>query len=204
MAEQKPKRPATAEDDAPPTSFEDIWEQKERATITVGVPLNSELARDYREAEVAEEEARRWVETFPTDPARLRTLEDAQERLEEARVALEPKLARFTFAAMGAAEFDELLNDNPPTKDQREKWRKKNPQAAAMGGGARFNEDVFPIKLLAACAIEPSMTEAQAKQLYTGERFNQAERDALFAAAWDVNNQRRVVDLGKGSRPTES
>jgi hypothetical protein len=50
--------------------------------------------------------------------------------------------------------------------------------------GQPFNKDTFPVALVAACAIDPVMTEADALSL--GDILTDGQWDDVFSAAWDA------------------
>ena len=61
-----------------------------------------------------------------------------------------------------------------------------------------FNSDTYPRALIAACIIEPEVTENDCLEWLDDDTWNEAEIEALFTAAMEANTQRRVLDLGKG------
>lgn len=81
----------------------------------------------------------------------------------------------FRFAGISDYAFGQLQERFPPREGKRETW---NSQA----GG---------VALVAACAVEPSMTEAQADMLW--KALAQGDWDSLVEAAWRATTSRESV-----------
>src|SRR6476469_4358614 len=77
------------------------------------------------------------------------------------------------FRAIGSAAYDKLLESSPPTRVQKE-------------DGQSYDPNKFCPRLIAACSVEPKLTEEQAEQIWTSESWNRSEVSKLFSAAVEV------------------
>lgn len=120
--------------------------------------------------------------------------------LREAVAAAEEAVAAATdvyrFVALGRHAFDELIRAHPPTDEDHADARATSGDPQAM---AKFHGDSFGPALVAACCVDPELTVDDAKLIF--DEWNHAETLELFAAAWAVNQTRRVASLGKASGP---
>lgn len=172
--------------------------KKQPATKTVEIVLDPELAERVREAERRRDDADRRLAARSDDP-------DVQTEAWEAAAALEAFRAQAVkddavvavrFRSVGRHAWDDLIRAHPPTEEQ---------VAEAKAGGMvelNFNSDTFPPAAVAASLVEPKMTADEVAELWDSPDWNQAELGILFAAALEVNNSRRTLDLGKGSGGT--
>ena len=81
-----------------------------------------------------------------------------------------------TFRAIGMREYDRLVGKHPPKTDQRAE-------------GASFNIDTFAPALIAACSVEPDLTEADALEIWNSPDWSRGDLMVLFRNAVDVNNR---------------
>lgn len=177
--------------DKRPAVFDRLTSTKKPVTRKVPICLDSELADEFNELSMRLFVLREDVKSS-TSPAARRDLEDAEAEMEELRPKMEEATVTFTFRSLGRTAFEELLDEHPPTKQQNEKARRKGEDPM------QFNPDTFPQALVAACIVEPDLSYDEVKQLFDDANWNTAELTALWEAAFTVNQQRRVVDLGKG------
>ena len=120
-------------------------------------------------------------------------LERAAEQLPERTVTLAPvedaEPDVVTVRALPADVWDLLVREHPPTQEQADE-------------GWQWNIATFRPALLAACVASPAdegdpLTEAEWADLLL--RLPVGDRDRLWAAAYDVNDNRWPgADLGKG------
>ena len=75
--------------------------------------------------------------------------------------------------ALGSKAYDDLLGEHPPTPDQ-----KRESQT--------YNVDTFAPALIAACATEPALTVAEAKQIWNSSEWSRGEVTELFIACVEV------------------
>lgn len=73
------------------------------------------------------------------------------------------------FEAISYKELDALQAKHPATQAQRVE-------------GASFNRNTFPPALIAACAVEPIMTESDAREIWGSDDWSTGELNTLFDA----------------------
>lgn len=73
------------------------------------------------------------------------------------------------FAAISYNELDKLQAKHPPTQDQRV-------------NGATFNRNTFPPALIAACSVDPVISESEARTIWTSPDWSTGELNTLFDA----------------------
>ncbi|MFP3986876.1 hypothetical protein U9R90_05115 [Streptomyces sp. E11-3] len=91
----------------------------------------------------------------------------ARERMREAEVA-------FTFRALGAKAWSDLVAQHPG-KAEGEAW----------------DVDTLAPALVAASAVDPAMSPDQVDELF--EQLNHGQREELIGAAWSVNGEATSV-----------
>lgn len=105
---------------------------------------------------------------------------------------------RMVFESIGALNYEALIDEHPPTDEQR-------AAAEAAGGTAAWNPDTFLDALVAASCVDPELTVDQVAVLRKSPNWNGTEFNQLVAAAILVNTGKARVDLGKDfgrTRPT--
>lgn len=80
------------------------------------------------------------------------------------------------FRAIGATAYDKLVSKHPPTTEQRAE-------------GNTFNLDTFGPALIAECSVEPEMTYAEAKEIWTSPDWSRGEVITLYKHAVDLCNR---------------
>lgn len=96
---------------------------------------------------------------------------DLEQQIAEATVSMR-------FRGIGGNTFRQLLRDHPATED-----------------GGQFDAATFPPALVAACAVDPKLTEAEAVEL--AGIVTDGQWDELFAAAWDCCREVDGVPFSK-------
>jgi hypothetical protein len=102
-----------------------------------------------------------------------------REQLKQLHDEMRASTVRFRFRTLNDKEASDLLAKHPSPKDDK--------------GLERYDWDpqTYPAALVAACALEPVMSEEQAGRLF--DRLNLTQRNELFGTAWRANN--REVDI---------
>lgn len=109
----------------------------------------------------------------------------AQTELDAALAAVQACLHRIVFRALEPDVFEALVGTHPPTAQQRD-------------DGDRWNASTFEPALLAACAVDSDLTEAEwATELGSG-RWSLADRQEAFACALAANVIPRSLSVPKG------
>jgi hypothetical protein len=151
-------------------------------TVTIRADFSPESEAVFAEVEAASQA----LQYARADGADLTT---ARERLEAASAALGPYVEVMQAAVLPPHEYDALVDDHPPTDEQRKL-------------GAAFNLDTFPAALLAACLQQDGqpVMPAQDWQAWakTPGAVASGELNALFNVCVNVNDRSPSVHVGKG------
>lgn len=178
--------------DAPP-SYKDIKKRKKPAISKVPIALDGEFADKFNAASRRLAEAEAELEAEPRNASLRKVVQEHEATVEELRSECEDQIVEFVFRSIGRRQFEDLVDACPPTKAQKAEARKAGEEDLG------WDPDTFPPTLIHAAIISPEMTEEEAFELWDDEDWNQAELMALFLAALSVNQQRKVVELGKES-----
>lgn len=81
-----------------------------------------------------------------------------------------------TLRAIGSTTYDEIVSKHPPTAKQKK------------DDSATFNIDTFAPALMAACCIEPALTDDEAKELWASDQWSRGELMQLFLGCVEVNS----------------
>jgi hypothetical protein len=170
----------------------------------VDLCLDDDLADAHDEARQAlrAAEATDARESTAKTRAALKAARAADETAHEAMLAASQ---RFTFQPISRAAYMRLIDEHPPTDKQIAAVNRQNQVLGPRQSPIRvpdFDEHTFAPALVAACLVEPKLTEAEVLDLWNGEGLTTAELQLLFLTANSVNAQTRVVELGKGSGST--
>lgn len=92
------------------------------------------------------------------------------QQIQELRGRMREHTVVFRFQGLSSKAYSDLVAKHPPKDDSKR---------------TDVDADGFSADLVATCAIEPKMTFAEAVQL--SEVLTQAQWDALFTAAYEVN-----------------
>lgn len=92
------------------------------------------------------------------------------EKIAEARERMKEAEVEFTFKALGAKAWSDLVAEHPG-KTNDEAW----------------DSETLAPALVAACASDPAMTQAEVDELF--EALNVGQRQQLIDAAWQVNGE---------------
>lgn len=80
------------------------------------------------------------------------------------------------YQAIGMQEYDRLVSKHPPKPDQRAE-------------GASFDMDSFAPALIAAVCVEPEITLADAKAIWSSPAWSRGDLMVLFRNAVELNNR---------------
>jgi predicted RND superfamily exporter protein len=171
--------------------------KKKPARKTIWVAGDSELAEELSELQERLSREENMTRSIPEGSSRR---EDALERLEELRAEVEAKRAqvretsiKFVLQAIPRKKYEEILEAHPPTAKQVEDYK-----SGGNKDSIEFNPDTFPMALIAACTVEPDVEHEELEAwLRDGDEWNNAEVLTLFMTAMEVNQSRRIVNLGK-------
>jgi hypothetical protein len=113
-----------------------------------------------------------------------------------------PKTATIKVAAIGRIAWNDLLDEHQATDEQQSEFRQEQLERGLRPNQVQrrgWNPDTFPPVAIAACAVAPKISVAQAKKLWNDPRWNDGELDRLFSAVLLVNQSSKLVSLGKES-----
>lgn len=133
------------------------------------------------------DEAERSLPRVRRDDEKLNRRPEApvlEAEIEELQKAIDAASVPFTFQALPRRDFLKLVDECPPRPDDTE-------------DGFDFNPEELGPRLIAASALEPTMTVAQAEEIWNG--WEDAVVTDLFALAFRVNKEVREVPFGKRS-----
>jgi hypothetical protein len=173
------------------TTIDDILGRKQANRMTFWIPLDNDLAEAYREAETNFNAANSFATVRGDDQGAQRRADEASDVLASAKVALREASVKFVLQAVGRERYEQLVLDNPATREQQRKARDLRQDVPD------FNEDTFPQALVAACLVEPELSEEDVHRLWKSDQFSVAEIRMIVQNAILVNQNWRVVDLGK-------
>lgn len=176
---------------ARPQTWDHLKSRKKPNIQKLLLSLDPEVADEYNKAKSEHNLAKIKVQAQPELLEAHENLERAFDALEAAEARVREDCVEFVFRSIGRQKFEELVLENPPTPEQREK-------AKRQGGEANWNQDTFPWKLVHASMVSPEMTEAEVKELWNDPDWSAAETTELFMTAMAANANRRTVDLPKG------
>jgi hypothetical protein len=145
--------------------------------------LEASLSRVKFQSETIQDETRR--------EAALQQLIELEEKIALKKEEVRSTSIKFLFQGLSPKAYDHLLGEHPPTDEQQRK-------AKDAGQDAPFNEETLPYALITACCIEPDMEPSDLLEWLTDGSFNQAEIMSLFLTATEVNQTRKIINLGKG------
>lgn len=180
-----------------PRTFDHLKSAKKPIEQVVPIHHDDDLLAAYEDAGAALGRAELLAEDGDDASAlRIAELREAKDRAAE---ALRAETTFLTFRSIGRRAYQDLIEDNPPTAEQRVQHKEDH------GVEAPYNDETFAPALVAACCVdpktgEPTFTVEEVAQLF--EEWNSSEVIAMYQAAINVNNRRRVSDLGKQSGPT--
>ncbi len=177
-----------------------VKSKKKPVTRRVPIALDSDWADELDEAKarLTKAQARLDVRTSPTkeDYAELAEAQEAVDALEARR---EDCAIEFVFRSIGRPAFEDLVGEHPATKAQKEQAKKEG------NDDLTWNPETFPQALVHASLVSPeNMSEEDVTEMWDSPDWNQAELISLFYGALEVNQSRRMIEVGKGLGTTQS
>ena len=174
-----------------PATFDHLRSKKKPVTRKVVMCFDSDLQDAWELLQLQVRQARSTL-TFRDDELAKRELDDLLAQAEAMKPQMEEATVEFKFRSLSRKAYDALQSAHLPTPTQLEEAKKEG------GGTPSVNPDTFPPALIAASCVEPEMTADDAKALWEDdENWSQGELTMLYENAIAVNQQRRVIDLGK-------
>lgn len=103
----------------------------------------------------------------------LEKLKSKKKRTQVIKVEVNGEQVELLFEAISYKDLDALQAKHPPTQQQRVE-------------GAAFNRNTFPPALVAACSVEPKITESDARDIWSSDDWSTGELNTLFNAVSDL------------------
>ncbi|WP_263165395.1 hypothetical protein [Streptomyces sp. SCSIO ZS0520] len=150
----------------------DVLKRARPREQTVQVCMRGDLSGEAER--LTEELARVSEEWEPSDLAEEHPARAIAAQIKAVREEARQAEVSFRLRYIGDRAYSDLLAAHP-SKDENE----------------AFNSDTFPRALIAACCVDPKMTEEQAGELF--EVISQGEIKRLFDGAWEVHNGSGMV-----------
>lgn len=164
-------------------SIDDILGQLKLPERTYQICLRADLRSQWEQAEQdlekAESQARDSLAGLGAAGKALAA------RIQELEAEMAQHTATFTLRALPHKAWSDLLAKHPPREDTTD--------------GA-FNSETFGVGLLAACAVDPAMTDEQAGTLV--DRLTIGQWNDLFSTLWALN--RSGDEIPKSRRASEA
>lgn len=114
----------------------------------------------------------------------------AQDELDALLDAARADSVTFLFRDIGKKKLDNLIAAHPPTDEQKQLWKDEgNP------GVLGYNLETFPAALIAACAVDPVLTEEEAQVIC--DEWGGGDIEALFYGALAACRERTSIPLSR-------
>lgn len=177
-------------------SYQELKSKKKPVLQRVVIALDGDRADEFNAKRTAMELADEAHRNEPKSTKLKNEFLSAKEAYDALLADVEDYTVEFVFRSIGRPAFEELVDSCQPTNKQIQEARKKDEEEPV------WNPDTFMPGLIAKAIVEPELTEEDVFDLWESPEWNQAELLSLFFAALQVNQSRKVVDLGKESGQT--
>lgn len=187
------------DDQGRPMTWDHMKSRKRRPIRTLSIPLDDEMAAEWQDVLGRYDLAKLRIEVGIDNPELLRqTVEEmaeAQARKDALLEEMKDNVAVFRIQGLGRKKYEALQNEPQfqPTKEQQELNRRRNGQSSTLP----WNVDTFPPALISACMLEPELSIAEAKELWSSDDWTTAELLTILNTCIEVNEQVRNIDWGK-------
>ncbi len=158
----------------------DIRSRKKPVTKKVAIQMDGEIANQIEELREMHDTARNNDRVSNEDEKAPAIQDQIDELLEQALESVEV----FTFKSIGRYNYDKLVGQHPPTKDQKKQ-------------GMDFNPDTFPPVLVAASCIDPEIPLEDSEAIFADPNWNGAELRKLFFGALESNTEMGDIPLSR-------
>lgn len=103
----------------------------------------------------------------------LDKLKNKKKRQQAVTVEVNGEQLELIFEAISYKDLDALQAKHPPTQQQRV-------------DGAAFNRNTFPAALVAACSVDPKISESDARDIWASDDWSTGELNTLFNTVSDL------------------
>jgi hypothetical protein len=159
------------------TTAKDVLSKAKRRESTLRLYLDGPAEAEFRTLD-AELTRRTTAEDWETDDP-FTEAADLADRITAAAATMEESAVLFRFRSLGRLEWEALLDAHPGRSETE-----------------RFNFTTFPVALVAASLADPEMTVAEVEELF--DLLNEGQRDEMFGAAFNVNQEATSVPFSAG------
>lgn len=173
--------------------YKGLKSKKKPVVKTVPIVMDSVLADEFNTINERVNLLKRRLDINPKDQDAKRELVDLEAELERLTEANLDNIVEFTFKSIGRKGFEEILEEYPATAAQKRDAKREGNEEPG------FDIDTFPPALLAAALVSPSLTADDIADMWDSDDWNHAELMVLFLSAMEVNQQRKIIDIKKGS-----
>lgn len=112
----------------------------------------------------------RAAQSAAAKKATLSLLRSKRRRTKTVTIQVGGEDLALTFGAISSHDLDKLQGKHTPTVEQRAR-------------GMVFNPETFSPALVAACLIDPEMSESEAREIWTSTEWSTGELNFLFETA---------------------
>lgn len=176
-----------------PVTYDHLKAQKKPQMLTCRIATDADIADAYAEAEQRREFSQMALRGNPSDEKVIEETTKADADFKKAKDAVLKNSIKFTFRAIGRKRYNALVNEHPPTEEQKQKATDNGDDPDDL----EWDTDKFPPALMALSIVEPELTEAEVHELWDSDDWNAVELMNMFYTAYQVNTARGVVNLGK-------
>lgn len=149
-------------------SVDDFLGEFEAPTVEVRICPRADLLEQHRQLDRRlVEESTKGAGTLASGPPK-----DLADQLLALERDIDAATRTFRFRALSRRRWRSLLGAHPPLKQHK-------------ADGLDFNPETFPVAAVAACAVEPEMTQEQAEKV--ADAIPLGEFEKMWAAVLQVN-----------------
>lgn len=148
----------------------------------VRIPADDSLVDRYNKTVKEHDKAVR-KQGMSNDPNDHRRVKELAGQMDDLRQRIENDEIEFVFQAMPRTRYSELLEEHPPSDEDKE-------------AGLAFNADTFPPALIAECLIDPEGVDVKEATRIWAE-WSDAECELLLANAIAVNRSLKDIPFTK-------
>lgn len=187
-----------------PVTYDRLKSKKKAIVRSCWIALDPEIADEDSLAKLKLDAATIRMKGSPENKEFAEAFAEAEAAYTAAHKALVGEAVKFKFKALGRRRYQELLDDNKPTDEQRAEARRLAEAIGEEDGELGWNPDTFPDQLIAKCLIEPELSKEEILNILGDDNWSTAEVLLLFNTAMGANSNVPLVDLGKESGRTSS
>ena len=117
----------------------------------------------------------------------MTALSAKKRRTSTLKLEVDGTMYEWTFQALPALKADQLRGEHPATAAQK----RSNPNAV-------LNLDTYHPAFIAACSLDPKISEEEAAELFKNDGLSAGELESILAECYKVNNEGLGVPFTEG------